>query len=86
MSVSTFCSQIYRKKHQSGDPKSQKENFFTKEKQFTIGHKKVTINGTNIMSVKLTNKNLQDATVDVGQGGMYSEQQFRELRESILEL
>lgn len=82
---------MYHKKHPSKDPQSQKEIFFMKEKQFTIGRKKVTISGKN-MSVKLidVSKIQLDTAVDVIRSSSveakYSEQQFRELRESILEL
>lgn len=77
----------YKKKDQ--DPESKKDNFFTKEKQITFGRKKVVIGGAGHLTVKLTDALTSKEDTDTGhipQGETYSERQFCELRESILEL
>lgn len=84
----TPCSQAYYKKHHSASQDNPLENFLMKEKQFTLRQKKVTVGGFKNMFVKMspaTTTDAGDSSADP-KGEMYTEQQFSELRESLLEL
>ena len=83
--VQQFHSQKYLAKHQD------KKNFFTKGRQITLGKKSLMISGIgHSMTVKLSNQSTQDTnTVQSGntsQEEKYTEEQFCELRESMLDL
>lgn len=73
---------------------SKKDSFFMREKQIILGHKKVTIGGMGAFSVKMSDvvPKSGEATdtnpvenADL-QEGKYTERDFRQFRESLLEL